>query len=261
MALNTTHFAVLTREAVHDSVRRRVVLVIAAVCFLSLALVSNCTTCDAELQVSTEFDFAGRAAIVVLCLFGLWTMVLAGLLASDQLAQSMVDGRALLVLSRPVSRDTFVLSRLAGALVVCCAAALLLMGGAAFFLIMWGGFPVLPALLALLATVLSCVTVAALAMSISLYLPRVATFMIVMVLIGIVGGTNLVALSTGYVSGLYANIHAYGPPLASSIVLALGPWASDTPGVGGLSVVVRLFAWAAGCVGVLLLNFRHQETH
>jgi ABC-type transport system involved in multi-copper enzyme maturation permease subunit len=259
--VNLRHLQTLTREAVNDAVRRRIVIVILAICLLSLATVHNCTTCDANLKVSSPVDFIGRAGIVTLCLLALWTMVLAGLLASDQLAQSMVDGRALLVLSRPVSRDAFALSRLAGSLVVAYGAGLLLLGGASFFLIAWGGFPIAPALFAILACFLSCITVAALAMSVSLYLPRVASFMVIVVVIGVVGGVNLFAVSTGHVAGFYASIHAYGPPLASSIVLALAPWAHDTPDLNAAGIVLRLFLWAAGCIGLLLVNFRHQETH
>lgn len=259
------HLQVLTREAVHDAVRRRVVLVIGAICFLSLALVNSCTSCNQSIQTSGQTasaaDIAGWSGIVTLCLLALWTMVLAGLLASDQLAQSMVDGRAQLVLSRPVSRDAFALSRLAGSLLVAFGAGLVLLGGASFFLITRGDLPLAPAVLAILACALSCTAVAALAMSISLYLPRVASFMVIVVVIGVVGMVNLLALSTGNISGFYASIHDYGPPLATSIVLALAPWANYTPDLNAAGVVLRLVLWAAGCVALLLVNFRHQETH
>jgi len=259
------HLGTLTREAVNDAVRRRVVWVIGGVCFISLALVNSCTSCTTSIQTSGQgvnaVEIAGWSAIVTLCLLALWTMVLAGLLASDQLAQSMVDGSALLVLSRPVSRDTFVLSRLGGSLAVAFGAGLILLGGAAFFVTTRGDLPLAPALLAILACALSCIAMAALAMSISLYLPRVASFMVIVVVIGVVGMVNLYAMSTGNVGGFYASIHHYGPPLASSIVIALAPWANYTPDVNTAGVVLRLFLWAAACVGMLLVNFRHQETH
>ena len=98
-------FFVLTLEAIQDAVRRRIVLVIAAVSLLSLLMVDSCTSCgpgqvtvDGELR--SMVDLSGYTGSVTFLLLGLWSVVLAGVLAAEHLAGTLDDGSAPLALSR-----------------------------------------------------------------------------------------------------------------------------------------------------------------
>ena len=116
-------FSVLAVEALRDAVRRRIVMAIVVLSLLSLMVVDSCTACAAgEVTINGEVrslnDVAGAAGANLYAWLGLWIVVLAGLLASDHLQQTLEDGSANLCLARPVSRTAFAMARLAGALAV-----------------------------------------------------------------------------------------------------------------------------------------------
>ena len=113
-------FGILAVEAVADAVRRRIVPVIIVLAIVSLFFIDSCTSCSPSITQDGEqielAQLAGYAGLISVVSLGLWTLVLAGVLASDHLAEPLADGSATLVLSRPVSRDVFALTRLAGML-------------------------------------------------------------------------------------------------------------------------------------------------
>ena len=109
----TRPFAALAREALGDALRRRLVLAIAVASLLSLQMVDSCTSCgSASVTRNGETvalsDVAGFAAIAVAIACGLWTILLAGALASDHLAEPLQDGSASLVLDSPGARSNVV---------------------------------------------------------------------------------------------------------------------------------------------------------
>ncbi len=255
---------VLTLEALRDAVRRKVVLVVLVVCFLCLAMMYSCTSCNGEIELSGDLakslDVLAYAGYGLFCVLSLWTITLAGLLAADHLSESLADGSALLVLARPVGRGTFALSRLLGSLGVSLGAGLILLGGATLLLSMRNDLAPLPAVAATLACFLSGICVASLAMAASLYLPRVAIFMLVFVFVAVISVLNLASVSGAELSGVYLLIDQVGPPLASSIAIALKPWSGQLPSGGdAAAIVARLFAWAGGGVVLLLYVFGRSE--
>jgi ABC-type transport system involved in multi-copper enzyme maturation permease subunit len=254
---------VLTTEAVRDAIRRRVVFAVVIVCILCLFMIDSCTSCNADIRlegdIGKSLDVLGWGGMAVFCVLALWVITLAGLLAADHLSQSLDDGSAQLVLARPVSRETFALSRLAGSLLVSLGAGVILLGGATVLLAMRNGLALTPALLASLACVLSSVAVASSAMTASLYLPKVATILLVLVAVVLVSVLNLASVSGVELQGFYRAIDQLGPPLASSIALALAPWSGQVAqNVGALGVTLRLLAWAAGGVALLAFCFRRH---
>lgn len=261
--------AVLAREAMGDAVRRRIAVAVAAVSLLSLLLVDSCTTCstgqihvDGELRQLTDVaGFAGTATFVVLAL---WCVVLAGVLAADLLTETLEDGSAALCLARPVGRATFAAARLLGALGVAWATALVLLGATAGLLHARGDLALAPALVGGLATAAGTLIVGALAMAASLALPRLATVIVVLAGVGTVTLANLWGLlraATGAeAEGLLALVDRLGPPLLTSLALALAPWTARLELVADpFEVALRLALWSAGSLALLAFAFRRVE--
>jgi ABC-type transport system involved in multi-copper enzyme maturation permease subunit len=257
-------FALLSREALSDATRRRIVPLIAVMALLSLLFVDSCTSCSPQIQVQGQevpvSGVSGMLGLVVMVVLGLWTQVLAGILASDHLAEPLADGSAALVLSRPVSRGAFALSRLAGAVLLSLVTGALLLFATALLLQARQGLPVAPALAASVGCALGVLTVGSLAMAASLYLPRVATALAVL---GTVWGVGLVnAFGRGGVElgGWVAAVDRFGPPLATVMVVALRPWIEPLEVTADpMEVVVRAALWAAGSTALVVLAFRRFE--
>jgi hypothetical protein len=260
----TTIFRALLGEAVHDAIRRRIIPAIAAVALLSLMMVDSCTSCAPSL-VSNGVpvdgpDISGWSGMVIYTVLALWTMVLAGVLASDHLAEVLADGTAPLVLSRPVSREVFALARLGGVLVIALVAGAILLGGTTALLVLRNGVALGPALIGGLVSVLGATTVAALSMLASLFLPRIATVMLLLVAVGIVAGVNTAGLSGADFGGFAWAIDRFGPPLASSVVAVLAPWVDPVPvHANAFDLVLRIGVWAVGAVALLVVVFRRQD--
>jgi len=258
-------FRILTSESIRDAFRRRVVTTIIIVTLLSLWIMDGCTSCvppDLDMNGQT-LDTAQFVGVVGTGLFGivaLWTIILGGLLASDHLSETLEDGSASLLLSRPVGRATFALSRLAGSLSVSLATSSLLLVAAALFISIRHGLSLPPAALAAGMTFSGAVVVAALAMTLSLFFKRVATFLLIFFLVGAISLANVQMMGGGTPSGLFALLNIVGPPLATSIGIALAPWSGqEVDLVLAGQIYLRLLVWIAVSVGALVLCFRRIE--
>jgi hypothetical protein len=256
-------FWLLTGEALGDALRRRIVGGVAVAALLSIAMLESCTGCSPSLNVNGEVrelvEVRGAFGFTTFLVLGLWGIALAGVLASDHLRSALDDGSAALSLARPVPRESFALARLAGVMGVTAGAGGLVLGAAASLLATRSGLPLAPAVAGAGACLLGALTVAALAMTASLALPRVATVLLVL------GGVGLVALANGVApfaerAGWLGAVDAYGPPLASVLALALAPWleAVQVPG-DGVRMTARLVAWAIGAMLALAFAFRRVE--
>jgi hypothetical protein len=240
-----TQFRTLAGEAVLDAVRRRIIAAIAVVSLLSLMLVDSCTTCSSgefvvNGQVREIASIAGWTGTVTFAVLGLWSIILAGVLASEHLAQTLADGSATLTLARPVGRG--------------------MLGGTALFLNARSGLPPGPALVAGASCAVGAVTLAALAMTASLYLPRIATVLLVFVATGAITLANLLAMFRDATDGAMGAIDRFGPPLCSSIAVALSPWMGEvTVPASPAEIAIRHSIWAAASIALLWAVFRRVE--
>ena len=256
-------FWLLFGEAVGDAFRRRIVGGVAIAALLSIAMLESCTGCSPSLNVNGEVrefvEVRGAFGFATFLVLGLWGIALAGVLGSDHLRSTLDDGSAALSLARPIPRETFALARLGGVMSVTGGAGGVVLGAAAFLLAARSGLSTTPALAAAAACLLGALTVGALAMTASLVLPRVATVLLVL------GGVGLVALANGVApfaenAGWLGAIDRFGPPLASTMALALGPWLESVTIPGdGVRVTARLVAWAIAAVLALVFAFRRVE--
>jgi len=259
-------FRALLGEAIHDAIRRRIVPAIAVVSLMSLMMVDGCTSCAAaptivQNGVSVEIpEVAGWTGIVIFSVLALWTMVLAGVLASDHLAEVLGDGTAPLVLSRPVSRASFALARLGGVLVIALVTGMVLLGGTTALLVLRNGVTLGAAIWGGLACAFGATVTASLAMSASLYLPRIATVMVVLVGVGMIATVNAIGMFQVELGGVAWAIDRFGPPLGTSVATALAPWIAPAEiSADPLEVSVRAAAWAVAGVALLVVSFRKQD--
>ena len=258
-------FLILTGEAIRDAARRRIVAVIAVLSLLSLMIVESCTSCSpgeviVDGQLREMVDFSGYTGAVTFISLGLWCVVLAGVLAAEHLAQTLADGSATLGLSRPVGRFTFAAARLAGALSIAWGTTLVLLGGTAFFLSERSDLPLAPAAWAGVAVGVSGLIVGAAAMALSLYLPRMATVLVVFAGVGTIFLANASELIRESSSGFLGWVDQLGPPLLTSLALALSPWVPqlELPTTAA-QVTWPLALWAAASVAFLAVAFRRFE--
>ena len=258
-------FRALTGEAVHDAVRRRIVPVIAVVSLLSLVVVDGCTACGAPAIVQDGVpveipEIAGWTGMVIFAVLGLWAMVLAGILASDHLAETLADGSAALVLARPVGRPAFALARLVGVLGIAFVMGVVLLGGTTAMLHARSGVALANAFWAALACSLGATTVASLAMTASLFLPRVATVLAVLAGVGVIASVNAISLFGVELSGVSWVVDRFGPPLGSAMVAALASWIEPVQvPAEGFALAVRSLAWSVASVALLVVAFRRRD--
>jgi hypothetical protein len=228
-------FGWLAREAIADALRRRIAAAVALAALVSVAMLESCTSCSPSVTMNGE------------------------LRELSELAGTLDDGSALLALARPISRDSFALSRLAGVLGLSFSAGLVMLGSAAALLATRSGLPVAPSLAAGAACALGCVAVAALAMTASLALPRAATLLLV------IGGVWLSAFANALgsfaeIGGWLGALDRLGPPLASAMALALAPWLEGVAISGDpVRIYARLTVWAIAGVLALIYAFRRVE--
>ena len=254
----------LAMEAVADATRRRIVPVIAVLALLSLFFVNSCTSCSMNFTQNGESvdmsRVAGLGGVVIAVLLGLWTMVLAGVLASDHLAEPIADGSADLALARPVSRGAFALSRLAGTLALAGVAGAVLLVGAGLLLQARQGLPIQGIAAAYLACLAGAATVAALAMTASLVLPRTVTALLVFGLVWAIASVNAAAQLGARLEGAAALVDRLGPPLASAMVVALASWVEPSAPHGApLELAVRSLLWAGASTALLVAVFGRME--
>ena len=258
-------FSVLAREALADALRRRLVLAIAVASLLSLQAVNSCTSCGTATivrdgQVVELPQVAGMGALTLMIACALWTLLLAGFLASDHLAEPLDDGSAALLLARPVGRGRFALARLAGALAIALASGAVLLLATGGLLHARQGLPWWPALPAFAACAAGAATVGALAMLASLYLPRIATVLLVMMGVAGIAGVNVAALFGAELGGLAGAVQRFGPPLVSPVALALRDWIAPTAVPGdALTLALRQIAWMLASAAALVHAFRRVD--
>ncbi len=263
----TTVFFALAGEAFRDAARRRIVPIIAVFALLSLLAVDSCTSCVGSStiirggqQIAGEDFVSGWSAMLIFSALSLWTMVLAGMLASDHLAESVHDGSATLTLARPVRRSEFALARLTGALGIAYAAGAVVLTASAYLLHVRNGVSLGAAAWAGLACAAGAFVVAALTMTLSLFLARVATALFVLCLVGAVVLVDAFALFGASLERLGYFVQHFLPPLCAAVVVALEPWiAPRVPAVDPVTVSWKLALWMAASVSLLLVAFRRRE--
>ena len=258
-------FAALAREALGDALRRRLVLAIAVASLLSLQVVDSCTSCGSATfthngQTVAMPEIAGMGALAVAIACALWTVILAGALASDHLAEPLADGSASLILARPVGRGPFALARLAGVLAIALASGAVLLGGAGALLHARQGLPWPPLLAAFAATAASAATFGAFAMAASLSLPRIATLLVLLMSVAAIAAVNVAGLTGAQLGGAAALLDAWGPPLVSSVAFALREWLAPTAVPGNaLALALRHGVWALASAALLVHAFRRED--
>jgi ABC-type transport system involved in multi-copper enzyme maturation permease subunit len=265
-AAAATLFSELSREAFRDAMRRRIVPVIVFFALLSLLAVDSCTSCAGSSQVVQNgepvslTDVSGWTGMLIFTLLALWTMVLAGLLASDHLAETVSDGSANLILSRPVRRSEFALARLAGVLGIALVTGAVVLTVSAYLLHLRNGVPLGAALWAGLACAAGSVVVSALAMTLSLFLARVATAMSVLFFVGAITFVNVFTLFGASLGKVGHVLQHFTPPLCTAVVVALKPWiAPVVPDVDPTIMVLKLAFWMIVSLLLLLGAFQRQE--
>jgi ABC-type transport system involved in multi-copper enzyme maturation permease subunit len=260
--------SVLVAEAFRDAMRRRIVPVIIVMSLLSLLVVDSCTSCSGTTQIVeqgeqyplNESGVSGWAGMVIFTLLSLWMILLAGLLASDHLAETVSDGSANLVLARPVRRGEFAIARLMGVLGIAYATGAVVLTVSAYLLHVRHGVSLGAAAWAGLAAVVGALVVAAIAMAVSLMLTRVATVLTVLVFVGAITFVNSLTLFGAKLEGAAHVLQHFTPPLATAVVVALGPWiAPNTPDVDPIIVCLKLAFWMVASVALLLAVFRRVE--
>jgi ABC-type transport system involved in multi-copper enzyme maturation permease subunit len=258
-------FRLLATEAVQDAIRRRVVAAIVAVSILSLLAIDGCTSCTGgTIVINGEPrelpQVAGAAGLLTFSVLALWCIALAGVLSAEHLTQPLDDGSATLALARPVGRGSFAFARLAGALAIAGATGVVLLGATTALLGARSGLPPGPAVAGTIAFAAGAVTVGALAMTVSLWLGRVANVLLVFAGVGAVTLANALSLAGREPGGALGLIDALGPPLASAIVLAVSPWVPDVPlAADPAALVFRSVVWAGLSLVALWLAFGRAE--
>jgi hypothetical protein len=258
-------FRVLAVEALLDGVRRRIVPVIVAISLLSLLAIDSCTSCATgpfmvngePVEVAAAAGWSGALMFTVLAL---WTMVLAGIVASDHLAQTLVDGSATLTLARPVGRGAYALARLTGCLVIALVTGAVLLSATALLLHLRAGVPLAPAAWGLVVCAIGAICVGAFATAASLFLPQIATTLLVLVAVGWIALVNLLVQFGAELQGVNAVVDRVGPPLGSALVVVLAPWIQSVSVTGEpVALVLRLAAWAGAGLVLLVLTFRRTD--
>lgn len=258
-------FRILAAEAIQDAVRRRVVAAIAAMAVLSLLGVDGCTSCaSGSIVVNGEArelpQVAGATGLVTFTVLSLWCVALAGILASDHLVETLDDGSALLSLARPVGRGSFAAARLSGVLAITFTTGAVLLGATAALLHRRSELALEPALGGALAFAVAAATIAALTMTLSLFLPRIANVLAVFALIAAVTVGNVLSLAGREPEGLLGVLDRFGPPLASSLVLSLSGWIPELELAGDpAAIALRALVWAGAAGTALGLVFGRIE--
>lgn len=258
----------LIAEAVQDAVRRRLAYVVGAVCLLSVLALDGCTAMlPSTVEVNGEpmdvgSAVASGAGLVTFVVLGLWVVTLAGVLAADQLRETLEDGSATLALARPISRLSFATARLVGVLAIAWGAGAFLLGSAAFLLASRHDVPMAPASGAAAACALGGLALAGWSMTASLVLPRIATTLLVFAIVGMVALTNAIGAATG-IGGFFGLVNDFGPPFASTVIVSLSAWlpvaAQEALRIDPVEVWVRLCAWTLAGLVALVLSIRRVE--
>jgi ABC-type transport system involved in multi-copper enzyme maturation permease subunit len=256
-------FHLLAAEAFQDALRSRLGLAVAGCALLALVFVDRCTSLEGSFTLNGESVDPAMTRAMGPILFGwisLFLLAASGLVASDGLARPVADGSIALWLARPVSRTVYALARLSGTLALAISAGGGALVAAAFLLHARRGFALEPALFAGLVYAASAAIVSALAMTLSLYVPRVVTLFAVMLWILLVVVANVAHMFGASFSGWFAALEHWGPPLGTALLYAMSGWVSvplDTHDVA--LVMLRLAVWIGLSAALLVLSVRRLE--
>lgn len=259
-------FTALSKEALLDAVRRRIIAAVILLCLFSLMVIDGFTSCAGNVSVDGQdvqlAEMAGATGVILFVALGLWVSVLAGILASDHLQQTLEDGSANLSLARPVSRETFALARLTGVLAVVLVTGIVLLGSAAGLLNLRSGLPFGPAVLAGVHAGVAAFVCATFSMALSLWLPRLATMLTMLGFIATMATANLLSFVPREEpwTGSIALLDRLGPPLAKAPIAALSSWMPFAEiGLDPLLSGAALWVWAVLGCAALLISFRRVE--
>jgi hypothetical protein len=257
-------FRWLTAEALREAARRRIVVVIVGLSLLSLALIDGCSSCASGTMTLNETvvdpsALGGAVGVAMLSALCLWTVILAGVLCADQLARTVSEGSVWLWLARPVSRETFVLSQLAGSLGIAWVAGGVLLASAAALLSARQGLDPAPALAAGASAFLNAVTLGAVSMAASLWLPRAAIALLVLGISVPMAALEGVALAGLPLEGAPRLVAEFGPPFLAAPLAELAAWAPVLEERSFGEPSLRAAVWAAASVAALLALFRRVE--
>jgi ABC-type transport system involved in multi-copper enzyme maturation permease subunit len=237
--------------------------VIVLACVLCLR-VDRCSGVSSGIVINGRMlDAALLARVSGPVLFASTSLLLSagtGLVACDLLARPLEQGVATLWLARPVSREVYALSRLAGALGLGLIAALFVLGGATALLATRHGLDPLPGLVGLGVHALNAAIVATLAMVVSLVLPRLLAFFSLLAWVQLIAFAN-VAHQLGIGSGGWlGTLERWGPPIGTALLHAVAPWVGLAPASPeSLAVGLRLVAWLAAALLLLVWSIRRIE--
>jgi ABC-type transport system involved in multi-copper enzyme maturation permease subunit len=259
-------FSALAGDALRDAARRRGLVAAAVASAIAGLAIARCGHCEAAVSVQGQTlsaqagELGAIGAILSVALIALWTYAVSALLASDGLAAALEDGVAEAVLARPVSRDVLVVARLAGAWLGACGLGAALLGLAVGIAADRPNVTLVPALHAALVIAVAAWSVAALAMTVSLSLPRAATLLLCSALGAAVIGIEVASLFGARMSGLPGVVAGYGPAWLAAPVSALTPWLRDVQLSGPPAWShARVLIWAGLATASLVLRFRRLE--
>lgn len=258
-------FALLTGEALRDALRSRIGL---GVLILALLLVLGVDRCAGAPSETITFNGRELPASFVGTVFGPLTFLVlsfvliaaAGMIASDALARPLEDGSASLWLARPVGRTSYALARLAGGLLLVSAVAIGVLGFATAVLARRYGLDWQVAVGGYFTFVADAFVVSAIAMWLSLHLPRMLTLFGVFLWLQYVAFSNTMHVAGTLSQGSGSLLEGWGPPLGTALLFAVGPWAGLelSPQQRALAAA-RLAIWGAAAVALLLVSFRRRE--
>jgi ABC-type transport system involved in multi-copper enzyme maturation permease subunit len=257
-------FRWLTAEALREAARRRIVVVIVGLSLLSLAMIDGCSSCASGTMTVNETvvdpsAIGGAVGVAMLSALCLWIVILAGVLCADQLARTVSEGSVWLWLARPVSRESFVLSQLAGSLGIAWAAGGVLLATAASLLAARQGLATAPALAAGASAFLNAVTLGAISMAASLWLPRAAIALLVLGITVPMAALEGVALAGLPLEGVPRLVAELGPPFLAAPLAELSAWSPQLAERSVGEPILRAAVWAAASVALLLALFRRVE--
>lgn len=258
-------FLLLSAESFADSIRRKTTIVVLALTALTALFIDRCTgAMTGVIEWNGELmnleDLGPVVGIPIFVMVSLTVLMLSALLSADSLARPLEDGEISIWLARPVSRESYALSRLCGSLGLAVGVAVLLLGSSSLLLYTRQGLPLGPALEGGVACALGALVTGAFSMSISLSVSRIATVTLMLAGIGLVVVSNFLDLLGAELSGWFGAIAHFGPPLAASILHAVAPWTSSVSFEGDHGeAMARLLVWAAAGVLLLVLRFRRIE--
>jgi len=191
----------------------------------------------------------------------LWISVLAGVLASDHLAEPLSDGSANLLLARPVSRAHYAIARLLGAWCLAAVTGIALLLTAAVLLEARQGLPAAPALLSIGLALIGALTVAGFAMALSLALGRTLTALAVFAGVWGVAALEALCLAPVELAPWLQTLSALGPPLLTGAIAPVAAWLGpEGPSLGDpTQAALRALVWCAASVASVVLTFRRTE--